>query len=85
LIVFFNQVQLLFDRRVVLVLVLPDLEKNLNHVLDSLINVLLIQNSPKPIEYHNRYRHIHLLQMVSNLSCKANRNLDAVIRGFVEK
>lgn len=42
LILFFNEVQLFLDSWVVLVPVLTDLEQNLDHILDSLINVCFV-------------------------------------------
>lgn len=85
LIVLLNQIQLLLDRWVVLVFVLPYLEKNLNHVLDPLIDVFLIKDAPKSIKNHNGYRHVHFFEVVSDFSRQTNGNFNAVVRRFVEE
>lgn len=50
LLLLFNQVQTLWNRRVVLVLVLPDLEQNLDHVLTPLADRSLVKNGSESLE-----------------------------------
>ena len=83
LVLLFHQVQLLFDSRIILVLVLPDLEKDLDHVLHSLVNVLLVKNASELVKHSQRDRSTHLLKMLSDFSRQTNCNFNAVIGRLV--
>lgn len=50
LILLLYQIQLVLDCRVVFVLVLSDLEQDLNHVLDSLVDISLVEDAAELIK-----------------------------------
>ena len=85
LVLLFHQVQFLFDSRIVLVLVLSYLEKNLDHVLDPLVDVLLMKNAPKLVKNSQSNGSAHLLKMLPNFSRQTNCNLNTVIGGLVKE
>lgn len=85
LILLFHQVQLFPNGRVVLVLVLPDLEEYLDHVLRTLVDISLVQNVPELIENSQGNRLRHFLQMLADFPCQPHRNLNTVIRRLVEQ
>jgi hypothetical protein len=85
LIFLFHKVQLFFQCRVVLVLVFPDLEQHFNHVLHSLVDICLVENTPELIVDRKRDLRVHLLHVLANFLRQANCNLHTVIRGLVQK
>lgn len=69
LVLFLHQIQLIFNSRVVLVLILSDLEQYFYHVLYSLVNVGFIQDIPKLIKHRQCNWLIQILQLLANFSC----------------
>lgn len=67
LIFLFHQVQLLADRRVVLVLILTHLEQYLDHILHPLINIRLMQDVPESVKDQESDRRTHFLHVLPNL------------------
>ena len=85
LIVLFHQIQLILDRRVILVPVLSHLEQDLNHVLDALIDISLVKDVSELVEDSQRNRCTHFLQMLTHFSCQSHSDLDAIIGRFVKE
>jgi len=85
LILLFHQVQLLFDGRIILVFILSHLKQYLNHVLNSLINILLMENASKLVKNSQCDWTTHFFQMLSNLSSQAHRNLHTIIRRLMQQ
>jgi hypothetical protein len=54
LVFFLHKVKLFLESRIVLVLVLSDLEQDLNHVLHPLVDVRLVQDAPELIVHRQR-------------------------------
>lgn len=79
LIFFFDEVQLFPDGGVVLVPVLTDLEQHLNHILDSLIDVCLVQDIPELVKHRQCDRLAHLFQMLAHFPGQAHGDLHTVI------
>lgn len=50
LVLLFDQIQLLLDGGVILVFILPDLEKHLDHILNTFVDVSLVQDAAKLIK-----------------------------------
>jgi hypothetical protein len=85
LIFFLHQIELVLDGRIVLIFVLANLKEYLDHILDSLIDVGLVQDTAELIEDCERDRATHFLQMLPDLPRKANSNLNTIICGLVEQ
>jgi hypothetical protein len=50
LVFFLDQVQFFFDGRIVLILVFPNLEKDLDHILHPFVDISLVQYAPKLVK-----------------------------------
>lgn len=85
LILFFNKVEFLPNRRIVLVAIFPDLKEYFNHILHSLVNVSLVKDTSKLVEDCKRNRLTHFFQMLSHLSRQPDSNLDRIVRRLVQK
>lgn len=85
LVLLLHQVQLLLDGRVVLELVLPNLEEHLNHVLRSLVDVGLVKDVAELVEDGHGDGGLHLLEVLPDLLAEADGDLDAVVRRLVQQ
>jgi len=85
LIFLFHKVQLFFQCRVVLVFVFPDLEQHFNHVLHSLVNVRLVEDTPELVVDGKGNLRVHLLHVLANFLRQANCNLHTVVRRLVQE
>ena len=85
LIFLFHKVQLFFQRRIVLVFVFPDLEQNFNHVLHSLVNVRLVEDTSELVVDGKGNLRVHLLHVLANFLRQANRNLHTIVCRLVQE
>jgi hypothetical protein len=85
LIFLFHKVQLFFQCRVVLVFVFPDLKQHFNHVLHSLVDICLVEDTPELIVDCKRDLRVHLFHVLANFLRQPNCNLHTVVRRLVQK
>jgi hypothetical protein len=85
LILLFDKIQLFLDRGIILVAILSDLEQNFDHVLGSLIDVGLVQDTTELVVDSHRDLRIELLDVLADLSHQTDGNLDAVVSGLVQQ
>lgn len=85
LILLFDQIQLFSNSRIVLVFVLAHLKQNLDHVLSSLVDVGLVQDTSELVEYSQSNSWLHLFKKLPNFSRQANRDLDRIVGGLVQE
>ena len=85
LVLLFHEIQLLFQCRVVLMFVFPDLEQHFNHILHSLVNIRLVEDTPELIVDGKRDLRVHLLHVLANFLRQANCDLHTVVRRLVQK
>lgn len=78
LLVLLDEVEPFWEDRVVLVLVLPRLEQDLDHVLHTLLDVALVQDSPKSLKDEVVGLGRVLGEERANLSGERTRDLDRV-------
>ena len=85
LILLFYKIQLVPYNWVVLVLCAPDLEKNLDHVLRSLVNIRFVEDVAHLVEDGIRDGGFHLVKESTDFLHDSNGNLDGVIGRLVEQ
>jgi hypothetical protein len=83
LIFLLNQVEFLLDRRVVLVSILANLEQDLDHILNSFVDVGLVQNIPELIKHRQSDGSAHLFQVLADFPGQTDGNLHAIVRRFM--
>jgi len=85
LILFLDEIKLFLDGRILLVSVFPYLEKNLDHILGSLVDIGFVEDISELIVNCIGNCGIHLFQKLPNLSGDTNRYLDTIIGRFVQE
>lgn len=85
-ILFFDKIESFGDRRVVLVLVLPDLEQHLDHVLHSLVDTFaFVKNRTESLENPVVRLGSYSSQESSYFSREGNSNLQGIGCWYFEK
>jgi hypothetical protein len=85
LVFFLHQIQLLLHCNIVLVLVLPDLEQHLDHVLYPLVDVRLMQDTSELVVYGKPDLRIHLFDVLPDLPHQPHGDLHTIVSGFVQE
>lgn len=85
LVILLDQIQFFLDGKVILVLVLSDLEQNFNHVLNSLVNVGLVENVAELVEDGEGDLRVELFDVLTNFLHQAHGNLNTVISRLVQQ
>lgn len=85
LVFFFDKIKLVLDCRIVLVLVFPNLEKHLNHVLHSFVDIGFVQDVPELIvDCHSNFG-LKLLKMLTDFLHESYSNFDTVVAWLVQQ
>lgn len=84
LLILLNQIQSLWNRRVVLVLVLPDLEQDLNHILTPLADRSLVKDGPETLKDGVVCFWTVFGQKEADFSHEPDCYFDGVVRGSVQ-
>src|SRR5204863_7063275 len=85
LILFFNKIKFFLDCGVVLVTIFSDLEEHFDHILDSLLDIRLVEDISELVKYGHCNWSTHLFQMLSDFACKTDRHLHTVIGGLMQQ
>jgi hypothetical protein len=81
-----HQIQFITDGRVVLVLVTPDLEEDLNHVLRPFLQICgFVQNGTELVEHGDGDGRVELFEVLAALLAQVDCNLHTVVRWLMEK